>query len=521
MGFLIEIMIKKRLRGVWDLRYLLIFIFVIILIGIVFAAAPDQPTLISPANGSTGIALSPVLTITVTDSDADAMNVTFWNQIKSIATGSSHSCGLLSNGSAMCWGYNNNEQIGDGTNTQRENPVFVNTTESFVSITGDYRHTCGLLSNGSAMCWGYNGNGRIGDGTTDQRNNPVFVNTTETMESPVIGNDTNVADGFDATTTWADLNEGRTYLWSTTVFDGDSIANSPIWKFTTVVVDATCTESWTCTEWSTCSGGTQTKTCTDSNSCGTTVNKPAESQTCTVGGGGGITAGQPTESHSWTEITPDQPAEMTIDDPEIDLTKITITTTETVLDASLTVTKIDVLPQADLEIGLVSGSSYQAFKIDTTGITDENIEEAIIEFKVEKSWVEGEEGIAEDISLYRKRDKGNQWDTLSTTFVSEDENYYYFSATSPGFSIFVVVIDLSVCNNNGICETEIGEDETNCPNDCVAEKKGFFEMIKSYFWTGIVFVLVVVMGLVILFIRSKKGKQIKRLKQMMEYKRKK
>lgn len=44
----------------------------------------------------------------------------------------------------------------------------------------------------------------------------------------------------------------------------------------------TCTESWSCTAWSACSSsGTQTRTCTDGNNCGTTATKPAESQACT------------------------------------------------------------------------------------------------------------------------------------------------------------------------------------------------------------------------------------------------
>lgn len=42
-----------------------------------------------------------------------------------------------------------------------------------------------------------------------------------------------------------------------------------------------CEESWDCTEWSECSGlSTQTRTCTDLNSCGTISNKPIESQSC-------------------------------------------------------------------------------------------------------------------------------------------------------------------------------------------------------------------------------------------------
>jgi hypothetical protein len=44
---------------------------------------------------------------------------------------------------------------------------------------------------------------------------------------------------------------------------------------------STCTESWTCTSWSNCSNEIQTRTCTDSNSCNTTLSKPEESQSCT------------------------------------------------------------------------------------------------------------------------------------------------------------------------------------------------------------------------------------------------
>lgn len=64
-----------------------------------------------------------------------------------------------------------------------------------------------------------------------------------------------------------------------------------------------CTESWSCTDWSTCSGGTQTRTCTDANHCGTENSKPDESQSCVspgvptggaVSSGGGSTGGTKT-----------------------------------------------------------------------------------------------------------------------------------------------------------------------------------------------------------------------------------
>ena len=57
--------------------------------------------------------------------------------------------------------------------------------------------------------------------------------------------------------------------------------------------NVTCTPNWSCTGWSSCNAaysdvcsnsatGTQTRTCTDLNNCGTTSGKPAESQSCTT-----------------------------------------------------------------------------------------------------------------------------------------------------------------------------------------------------------------------------------------------
>ena len=91
----------------------------------------------------------------------------------------------------------------------------------------------------------------------------------------------------------------------------------------------TCTESWSCTDWSSCSGGTQTRTCTDANNCGTTVNKPAESRSCTVslpsapGSPGGPTiSGDITPSSTTTSPEPEpdiQPEPETKESPYVQL----------------------------------------------------------------------------------------------------------------------------------------------------------------------------------------------------------
>jgi len=87
-----------------------------------------------------------------------------------------------------------------------------------------------------------------------------------------------------------------------------------------------CEESWTCTDWGDCSDGTQTRTCTDINSCGTEDNKPGESQGCSTGGstggegggGGGGSGGRKIKSVvPEPEPTPTPPAfDIPIPSPE-------------------------------------------------------------------------------------------------------------------------------------------------------------------------------------------------------------
>ena len=65
-----------------------------------------------------------------------------------------------------------------------------------------------------------------------------------------------------------------------------------------------------------------------------------------------------------------------------------------------------------------------------------NIENAVVGFKVEKSWVAG--GVDDSsIALYRYSDK--TWGELVTRQVGEDDKYLYFEAETPGFSPFSIV----------------------------------------------------------------------------------
>jgi alpha-tubulin suppressor-like RCC1 family protein len=71
-----------------------------------------------------------------------------------LALGGAHTCALLSDGTAFCWGNNASGQLGDGTTTNRDMPVPVLTGLKFTSIDAGTAHTCALTSAGEAYCWG-------------------------------------------------------------------------------------------------------------------------------------------------------------------------------------------------------------------------------------------------------------------------------------------------------------------------------------------------------------------------------
>jgi alpha-tubulin suppressor-like RCC1 family protein len=92
-----------------------------------------------------------------------------------ISAGTAHSCALLANGTAKCWGSNDVGQLGNGTTTPSSTPVVVSSLANAVAMSvGDF-HSCVLLANGTAKCWGINGFGELGNGTTTNSSTPVVV----------------------------------------------------------------------------------------------------------------------------------------------------------------------------------------------------------------------------------------------------------------------------------------------------------------------------------------------------------
>ncbi|MHC4092743.1 MAG: RCC1 domain-containing protein, partial [Planctomycetota bacterium] len=104
-----------------------------------------------------------------------------------VSAGRIHSCGVTEVGDAYCWGFNNQSQLGDGTNTLSDVPVAVSGGLTFKSVSAGDDHNCGVTTAGNAYCWGSFGKGELGDGTNTGSNVPVAVSGGLTFQSVSAG----------------------------------------------------------------------------------------------------------------------------------------------------------------------------------------------------------------------------------------------------------------------------------------------------------------------------------------------
>ena len=125
----------------------------------------------------------------------------------SVAVGWRHACVLLSDQNMSCWGDNIVGQLGDNNSTTNSTtPVLVQSlagTAKPVALTLNNVHTCALLDDGNAACWGYGYGGQLGVGEAES-STPVAVDVVSSSISDV------ASGGWH---TCAALNNGSVACW--------------------------------------------------------------------------------------------------------------------------------------------------------------------------------------------------------------------------------------------------------------------------------------------------------------------
>ena len=98
-----------------------------------------------------------------------------------VASGGYHSLALKSDGTVWAWGANSSCELGDGTKTDRSNPVQVMESPGVpmtgvTAIAAGSNHSLALKSDGTVWAWGFNLYGQLGDGSDEKISNyPVQV----------------------------------------------------------------------------------------------------------------------------------------------------------------------------------------------------------------------------------------------------------------------------------------------------------------------------------------------------------
>jgi len=124
-------------------------------------------------NGTTTASSVPVAT--------DTSGVLNGKTLVSIATGTSHSCTITTEGRAYCWG--SGAFLGTGTNTASTIPIGVNMAgalagKTLLSLSISSSYTCGVASDNNGYCWGINSVGQLGNNSSVAANAPVVVTRT-------------------------------------------------------------------------------------------------------------------------------------------------------------------------------------------------------------------------------------------------------------------------------------------------------------------------------------------------------
>ena len=171
------------------------------------------------------------------------------------------------------------------------------------------------------------------------------------------------------------------------------------------------------------------------------------------GGGGGTTAtSSGTEKiHFYSSISNGQEIKINVKRDAVAFTKAEITVNKDLESVTITIRSLE-----ENDASSTIDNAYQYLEVETDGITDDDIGNVIIEFKINNSWFDENNFDAETVALNRYN---NGWKKLSTKKISESESKTSYQATSPGFSLFAITADTHKKTETGKIE-EVDVDKT-------------------------------------------------------------
>jgi PGF-pre-PGF domain-containing protein len=182
--------------------------------------------------------------------------------------------------------------------------------------------------------------------------------------------------------------------------------------------------------------------------------------------------------HSWSKITPGTATVMENIDGDMGVKQISVEVKNEAENVKIIVTKHESKPA---EVSLEkTGKVYRYFQIEATNLNDK-LEKATITIQVEKIWMSNNRFDKDNLALSKFDETNSRWNELTTTYMEEDDTYYYYDIELTSFSYFAISSKAKVeeeLSETG--ESEISEEE---------------KMDLTWLWIVIgILVLVVIIG---------------------------
>jgi alpha-tubulin suppressor-like RCC1 family protein len=140
------------------------------------------------------------------------------SNVSVLAPGDLFTLALQSDGTIHGWGSNDDTRLAlVGVAVQQKFPLYNPASTEFVAISSGGYHVLGLKADGTVWAWGNNSNGQLGDGTTTYRSTPVQVSSLSSVTAISAGRFHSLARLSNGTVwSWGRNNEGQLGINSTT-----------------------------------------------------------------------------------------------------------------------------------------------------------------------------------------------------------------------------------------------------------------------------------------------------------------
>ena len=135
--------------------------------------------------------------------------VTTWKQV---ASGELHTVALKADGTLWAWGFNQNGQLGIGTNADfKPVPTQVGAAKDWVFVAAGKAHTLAINKSGILYAWGRNFDGQLGDGTNVDKLVPTKIGTFTNWKTVAAGatHSLGVRSGDNSLYAWGGNDSGQ------------------------------------------------------------------------------------------------------------------------------------------------------------------------------------------------------------------------------------------------------------------------------------------------------------------------